>query len=281
MNAVAVHAIYVNRLAKRRVRRGKVKLNPSALYLAVASLFSASKPRGSTDRAATDALPETDYSRKTAAPWRKWRRCGAVVCELAGIPPSRPRQAGPGGSDRRRRSGPLEGHAAGTRMLYGIVTNWAAFLLLPALFILHQFGRSVTDWDAVLGLLGTWLLFRVTLRGSCEAIRQAAEETHGSITPWSNTGRFISRLRPSSDPLRSGSNDRSRHDPALVLTWSVGIMYQLIQPHRFFGVIMPARLVLAVFGLVTTLAFVPQATAGESAERCPSTAPANARTARS
>ena len=159
------------------MRRGKVKLNPSALYLAVASLFSASKPRGSTDRAATDALPETDYQQEN----------GGTVAEVAAMWGGRLpswREFRRAVRDKRVRVDPTvaveavhwKGMPPGTRMLYGIVTNWAAFLLLPALFILHQFGRSVTDWDAVLGLLGTWLLFRVTLRGSCEAIRQAAEE---------------------------------------------------------------------------------------------------------
>ena len=148
-------------------------MNPSALYLAIAALFSASKRRG----AATDAPPETDYQQEN----------GGIVAEVEAMWGGRLPSWGEfrrAVRDKRVRVDPTvaveavhwQGMPPGTRLLYGIVTNWAAFLLLPGLFVLHQFGRSVTDWDSVLGLLGTWFLFRVTLKGSCEAVRQAAEE---------------------------------------------------------------------------------------------------------
>ena len=74
--------------------------------------------------------------------------------------------------------------------LYGIVTMWTAFLLVPVMIGLYFFGL-VGGWWILGGLVGAWFLIKVSRNGHCEGIKMGAERNEGLYEALVGNGAFL------------------------------------------------------------------------------------------
>lgn len=75
-------------------------------------------------------------------------------------------------------------------VIYGILTPWIGFLVVP-LAIAMYFFRGVSGWWILGGVCTAWFLFSVTKEGACEAIKDAATRDEEMYEALVKRGAFL------------------------------------------------------------------------------------------
>jgi len=75
-------------------------------------------------------------------------------------------------------------------VLYGIVTMWTAFLLVPVMVGFYFFD-IVSGWWILGAVVAAWFLIRVSRDGHCEGIKMGAERDEGLYTALVGNGAFL------------------------------------------------------------------------------------------
>jgi CheY-like chemotaxis protein len=75
-------------------------------------------------------------------------------------------------------------------VIYGILTPWAACLVVPITVGMY-FIRNVSAWWIFASVFTAWFLFRITQEGACEAIKDAATQDHKMYEALVDSGAFL------------------------------------------------------------------------------------------
>jgi CheY-like chemotaxis protein len=94
----------------------------------------------------------------------------------------------------------------GWMVIYGILTAWAACLVVPITVALY-FIRDVSAWWIFGSAFTAWFLFKITQEGSCEAIKDAGTRNQSMYEALVNSGAFL--FEPSL-PLSEKQKSNSR-----------------------------------------------------------------------
>jgi len=75
-------------------------------------------------------------------------------------------------------------------VIYGILTPWIGFLVVPMAIAMYFF-RGVSGWWILGGVCTAWFFFSVTKEGACEAIKDAATRDEEMYEALVKRGAFL------------------------------------------------------------------------------------------